>query len=76
MVNSTGVEAPVPAGDRIADLLDKLVELRLGLRPLCHDGKEDLSPEARQAVTDACETLHSVITELAEMLRDKPLVGD
>jgi hypothetical protein len=47
-VNSTGVEAhPVPADDMIADLMDKLVELLLGLRPICDD---DLSPEARQAV--------------------------
>jgi hypothetical protein len=77
MVNSTGVEAhPVPADDMIADLLDKLVELRLALRAICADGKHDLSPEARQAVTDACETLHAVIAELVEMLRDKRPAGD
>jgi hypothetical protein len=70
MVNSTGVQAHPVRADEIADLLDKLVGLRLGLRPICGDGKHDLSPEARQRVTDGCETLHTVIAELVEMLRD------
>ena len=63
-------------GDRLAGLLDRLVEIRLGLRPICDDGN-DVPPEVRQKVAEACEILHAVIADLVDMLKDtQPSLGD
>ena len=56
--------------DRLAGFLDRLVAVRLDLRPVCHE-RTDLPPEVRQTMTETCEVLHNVISDLVEMLKDK-----
>jgi hypothetical protein len=51
----------------VAELVDKLVELRHSLLPVCHDTSM-LPPDARRVVHEVCKSLLSVSTELIRLL--------
>ena len=51
----------------LAELVDKIVELRHSLLPVCHD-TSTLPPDARRAVHEVCKALLSVSAELIDLL--------
>jgi hypothetical protein len=51
----------------LAELVDKIVELRHSLLPVCHN-TSTLPPDARRVIHKACESLLSVSAELVDML--------
>ena len=56
---------------RLAALLDKLVAVELDLKPICKVGEEaPLVIVAAEAIAEACDTLHSAIADLRNILRD------
>jgi len=56
-----------PHHNAVAELVDKIVELRHSLLPVCHDTSM-LPPEARSVVHKVCESLLSVSAELIVLL--------
>ena len=51
----------------LAELVDKIVELRHSLLPVCHDTSM-LPPDARRVVHEVCKSLLSVSAELIGLL--------
>jgi hypothetical protein len=51
----------------LAELVDKIVELRHSLLPVCHD-TSSLPTEARRVIHKVCESLLSVSAELIDLL--------
>ena len=51
----------------LAELVDKIVELRHSLLPVCH-GTSALPTDARRVVHEVCKSLLSVSAELIDLL--------
>jgi hypothetical protein len=51
----------------VAELVDKIVELRHSLLPVCHDTSA-LPTEARRVAHEVCKSLLSVSAELIDLL--------
>ena len=51
----------------LAELVDKFVELRYSLLPVCHD-TSTLPPDARRVVHEVCKSLLSMSAELIDLL--------
>jgi hypothetical protein len=61
------VEKDRPHHYALTELVDKIVELRHSLLPVCHDTSA-LPPEARRVAHEVCKSLLSVSAELIDLL--------
>jgi hypothetical protein len=63
-----------PQQESLAELVDRIVELRHSLLPTCQDPSA-LPPAERCIIVNVCETLHSVTAELIEILKPVAAAG-
>ena len=67
--DGVGVDQRDPLADKIVAIPDKLAAVELYLRPFCNGVAPADTEEARKAIADACELLHSARADVLDVLR-------
>jgi hypothetical protein len=55
--------------EKVAAIPDKLAAIQLSLRPLCNGDTPTIPAEAKQVIADACDSLHSAIADVLEVIQ-------
>jgi hypothetical protein len=55
--------------EKVAAIPDKLAAVQLSLRPLCNGDTPTIPVEAKQVIADACDSLHSAIVDVLEVIQ-------
>ncbi len=55
--------------EKVAAIPDQLAAIQLSLRPLCNGDTPTIPAEAKQVIADACDSLHSAITDVLEIVQ-------